>query len=223
MTFNRQLATTSPRKELTFFSTMNIAIVLMEENPPFKQYLTHFLTMYRRNASEHPIGFNCTALTLKDCSFDHLKTFDGITLTGGVGDPNKREDLQALISYLPTLADQKPILGICMGLQLMTLATGGKVTPLFDQSEKYIASHTTELEEHALVPNPPSAEIYMCHQFRVSGLPKEANIYMSAKNIPVAAFRFRNFNGFQGHIEAGEEARRRMNENGNGCVLNLMR
>jgi len=52
---------------------------------------------------------------------------DGVFLSNGPGDP---EPLDYAISTIRTLLGQKPIFGICLGLQLLGLACGGKTYKL---------------------------------------------------------------------------------------------
>lgn len=52
---------------------------------------------------------------------------DGILLSNGPGDPN---DLKETIDTVKTLIDKKPVVGICLGHQLLTLAMGGECTKL---------------------------------------------------------------------------------------------
>jgi len=48
---------------------------------------------------------------------------DGIVLSNGPGDP---EDLKDIVEIIKTFLGQKPILGICLGHQLLGLSLGGK-------------------------------------------------------------------------------------------------
>jgi carbamoyl-phosphate synthase small subunit len=56
-----------------------------------------------------------------DVSVDELTTFDGVMLTNGPGDP---EPLEAEVAVVQELLGRVPILGICLGHQLLGLATG---------------------------------------------------------------------------------------------------
>jgi carbamoyl-phosphate synthase small subunit len=52
---------------------------------------------------------------------DELAAFDGVLLSNGPGDP---EPLEAEVETVRTLLGRVPILGICLGHQLLALATG---------------------------------------------------------------------------------------------------
>ena len=56
-----------------------------------------------------------------DVSADELATFDGVMLTNGPGDP---EPLVEEVAVLRELLGRVPVLGICLGHQLLGLATG---------------------------------------------------------------------------------------------------
>jgi carbamoyl-phosphate synthase small subunit len=56
-----------------------------------------------------------------DVSSDELATFDGVMLTNGPGDP---EPLVDEVAVLRELLGRVPVLGICLGHQLLGLATG---------------------------------------------------------------------------------------------------
>ena len=56
-----------------------------------------------------------------DVSADELATFDGVMLTNGPGDP---EPLVDEVTVLRELLGRVPVLGICLGHQLLGLATG---------------------------------------------------------------------------------------------------
>ena len=56
-----------------------------------------------------------------DVSADELATYDGVMLTNGPGDP---EPLVEEVAVLRELLGRVPVLGICLGHQLLGLATG---------------------------------------------------------------------------------------------------
>ena len=56
-----------------------------------------------------------------DTDADTLAAFDGVMLSNGPGDP---EPLEAEVAVLRELVGMVPILGICLGHQLLALATG---------------------------------------------------------------------------------------------------
>ncbi len=56
-----------------------------------------------------------------DTDADTLAAFDGVMLSNGPGDP---EPLEAEVAVLRDLVGRVPILGICLGHQLLALATG---------------------------------------------------------------------------------------------------
>jgi carbamoyl-phosphate synthase small subunit len=62
-----------------------------------------------------------------DVDVDELADYDGVLLSNGPGDPEPLRDEQATIA---NLIGRVPILGICLGHQLLALATGRKTYKL---------------------------------------------------------------------------------------------
>jgi carbamoyl-phosphate synthase small subunit len=62
-----------------------------------------------------------------DATVDELVRFDGVLLSNGPGDP---EPLQAEIATVCCLVGRVPLLGICLGHQLLALATGHRTYKL---------------------------------------------------------------------------------------------
>lgn len=73
-------------------------------------------------------NFRLTVYPAATLAEDILKTNpDGIFLSNGPGDP---EELNEIVSEIKVLAEQKPIFGICLGHQLLSLAFGAKTEKL---------------------------------------------------------------------------------------------
>jgi carbamoyl-phosphate synthase small subunit len=62
-----------------------------------------------------------------DASADELVRFDGVLLSNGPGDP---EPLESEIATVRSLVGRVPLLGICLGHQLLALATGHRTYKL---------------------------------------------------------------------------------------------
>src|SRR5439155_19690659 len=62
-----------------------------------------------------------------DVDADHLAEYDGVVLSNGRGDP---EPLEEEIATLRALLGRKPVLGICLGHQLLALAADMKTFKL---------------------------------------------------------------------------------------------
>ncbi len=69
-----------------------------------------------------------TSLTKKNDSFYH--EFDAIVLSPGPGAP---KDYPQTINFYKSLPATIPVLGICLGLQIMLFVDGGKITQVYQK------------------------------------------------------------------------------------------
>ena len=87
----------------------------------------------KQNIINSLIKRNCkvTVFPSDTCKNEILsKNFDGLVLSNGPGDPEDNEKSIQTIKEIYESKFQKPILGICLGHQLMGLATGAKTYKL---------------------------------------------------------------------------------------------
>jgi len=136
--------------------------------------------------------------------------YDGLVILGGpmgVYDTNEYPHLHAEIHAIQQLlrAD-KPILGICLGAQLIAAALGAKVEP---QKEKEVGwcdlALTKAGVDDGVVGEMKGAEkIFQWHQDGFA-LPPEAENLATSTKCPNQAFRYRDkVYGFQFHLEVDE-------------------
>ncbi|HEY8892300.1 MAG TPA: carbamoyl phosphate synthase small subunit [Clostridium sp.] len=116
---------------------------------------------------------------------------DLIFLSNGPGDP---EDLQEVIKMLKEIIGKKPIVGICLGHQLLALALGGKTEKL-KFGHRGCNHPVKDIEEN---------KVYITsqnHGFYVSTLPKDMEVThvsvndgtiegMRHKNLPIFSVQF---------------------------------
>lgn len=112
------------------------------------------------------------------------------------------------------LDSDKPILGICYGMQALTDAFGGKVSP--SSEREYGKAELTLTHPHSLFPE-TSFQVWMSHGDRVSKLPKGFSPIGISANSPYAAIANdeRKVYGIQFHPEVNHT------HNGNQILSNF--
>ena len=85
------------------------------------------------------------------------------------------------------LASGRPVLGICYGMQLLTLALGGKVAPRPTASTARPTSTSSRRRPRCWPACPSPARVWMSHGDRVETLPPGFAVLASTDNSPVAA------------------------------------
>ncbi len=101
-----------------------------------------------------------------DVSIEELRQFapEGIILSGG---PSSVYDPQAPLRGVRELIELAPVLGICYGMQLLSKALGGRVTPA--ATREY--GHTTVEWETPFVGIPQQQKVWMSHGDIVEQVP----------------------------------------------------
>ncbi len=104
-------------------------------------------------------------------------------------------------SLPPYVLDSKlPVLGICYGMQLLTLAYGGQVEP--SHSREYGAARIHRLGESPLFDGlDGELPVWMSHGDRVASLPEGFETLAASANAPLAAMGRGNVLGIQFHPE----------------------
>ncbi len=123
---------------------------------------------------------------------DLLARVQGVVFTGGddpytecFGEPThpqatpvhtQRQDFElAMLNKLAERDPDKPVLGICLGMQMMALHAGGKLDQHMPETTASAADHFKR--DHALVPAPvdpkdlslPAGVVHSCHRQAVVG------------------------------------------------------
>ncbi len=122
----------------------------------------------------------------------------GFILSGG---PRSVYDPGA--PYLPeyVLDSGMPILGICYGMQALTLALGGRVAPAREQ--EYGPAKIKVRKESALLYPDDDPKVWMSHGDRIETSPEGFDILAGSANSPIAAIGdpTRRYYGLQFHPE----------------------
>lgn len=98
------------------------------------------------------------------------------------------------------LPEQKPVLGICYGMQLLTLAYGGRVEPA--DHREYGMARIHRVSDSSLFSGlEGELPVWMSHGDRVTQLPEGFEVLASSANAPLAAMGKGNLLGLQFHPE----------------------
>ncbi|MGL4722365.1 MAG: glutamine-hydrolyzing carbamoyl-phosphate synthase small subunit [Desulfovibrionaceae bacterium] len=152
------------------------------------------------NILRYLVGSNAkVTLVSQNASIEEVLALkpDGICISNGSGDPAKYEDILEKIRYF--LEKEIPLLGICLGHQLIALALGAKTVKM--KFGHHGANHPVQ--------DTKTKEIYItsqnhCFVVEEESLPSAVEIqYRSLFDTSIQGFLGRSFITFQGHPEAG--------------------
>ena len=141
-----------------------------------------------------------------DGSADHINRLEpaGYILTGG---PNSVYDPGAPKLPRFVLEANRPVLGICYGMQLLTDALGGRVAAASER--EYGPATITHAAQSPLLDGlPPELQVWMSHGDRIETLPPGFKSLAQSSNSPQAAIgnQERNLYGVQFHPEVQHSA-----------------
>ncbi len=158
-------------------------------------------------------GFVDTFYSFLDGSIPKDSTkFDGLIILGGpmsADDDEHYPKLRDMVNLIHQFDSQeKPILGICLGAQIIARAFGGKVY----KSSKFELGFTPVFSEESLILDdkvlckcPPILHTMQWH-FDTFDLPKKATLLMYGEKCQNQAYRIgKNIYGFQFHLEVNRE------------------
>lgn len=138
---------------------------------------------------------------------------DGVISLGGpqnVGDPHPW--LETEMAFLREAHNRKlPVVGVCLGAQLIAAALGGKVGPMPKPEWGFpvVSQHPVANTETILAGIPWRARFFQSHAHEIKELPPGATLLQSSEACKVQSFRvgLRTY-AFQYHFEADLEMAR---------------
>ncbi|MEA3355584.1 MAG: gamma-glutamyl-gamma-aminobutyrate hydrolase family protein [Patescibacteria group bacterium] len=129
-----------------------------------------------------------------------LKDFDLIILSGSSNRSvfNEQNVYQKELNLIKKT--NKPIIGICLGFQLICLAYGARFKKLESKSKKVINIRVTKVSD--IFKDLPNLMVYEAHRYAIEKLSKElVELARSDDGIEVARHREKPIYGFQFHPE----------------------
>ncbi|MDR7303047.1 type 1 glutamine amidotransferase [Haloactinomyces albus] len=135
-----------------------------------------------------------------------------VVLGGGMGALDDLEypwlsGVRALLSQ--AVGRRMPVLGICLGAQLLAAATGGRVKPVRDGPEVgtlLVAKRDAAAEDLLLGPLPLTPDVLQFHRDEVASLPPSAKLLASSPKCENQVFRVGDWAyGLQFHIETSTD------------------
>lgn len=133
--------------------------------------------------------------------------YDGLIVLGGPMNVDNTKEYSFLLTEMRAIEKalqlNKPILGICLGSQLLAAVLGSKVYPANEKEVGWYALSQTQLgRDDSLIAHWKSSEtIFQWHGYTFD-CPKEADLLVSGQGCQNQAFRVNdNAYGFQFHLE----------------------
>jgi GMP synthase (glutamine-hydrolysing) len=144
-----------------------------------------------------------------DCWSDpeppEIDEVSGLVVLGGA---MNAEEIEAF-PYLAGITDLvraavevgRPVLGICLGAQILGRALGGDVSPAPKREIGFMEVESTGVPDELLEPFAPKTRVFHFHEDMVS-LPEGAELLFTGRDVAVQAFRFgTRAYGVQFHFE----------------------
>lgn len=155
-------------------------VLLLDSFDSFTYNLFHYLE-----------ALNCEVKVARnnEITLEEVATFDKIVLSPGPGLPH---DAGILMELLQEFATQKPILGVCLGMQAIALHFGGSLYNL-PQVKHGVAETVIQLTESKLLKNiPQKFEVGLYHSWAVNpNLPSTLEVTAISENDVLMAIQHR--------------------------------
>jgi len=108
----------------------------------------------------------------------------GVILSGG---PASAYEIGAPTVPNWAIEQKLPVLGICYGMQALTLALGGEVAPSERREYGHAIVHQGDVESPIFAGLPPSIPVWMSHGDRITHMPPGFRSLAYSDNSPIAA------------------------------------
>jgi GMP synthase-like glutamine amidotransferase len=159
--------------------------------------------------STHQYQVTCTKL-FESASFPEVNDIDLLIIMGGpmsVNDENDLPWLKVEKQFVRSVIDAgKPVLGICLGAQMIANVMGASVYPNSKKEIGWFSIHSVDSKEQNLFRFPGAAQVFHWHG-ETFDLPKGAHLLASSQACVNQAFQLGdNVIGLQFHLETTPES-----------------
>ncbi|MBK8186217.1 MAG: gamma-glutamyl-gamma-aminobutyrate hydrolase family protein [Cellvibrio sp.] len=157
----------------------------------------------------HRYQVTCTKL-FESANFPDVNDIDLLIIMGGPMSVNDENDLPWLTvekQFVRSVIDAgKPVLGICLGAQMIANVMGASVYPNSKKEIGWFSIYSVDSQEHNLFCFPVSAQAFHWHG-ETFDLPKGAHLLASSQACVNQAFQLgSNVIGLQFHLETTPES-----------------
>ena len=134
-----------------------------------------------------------------------LTDLSGLVVLGGAMNADEVDEYPYLLGVRELMRaavdEDRPVLGICLGAQILARAMGAEVTPSPTREVGFVEVESTGLEDDLLEPFAPSSRVFQFHEDTPT-LPRDAELLFTGRDVEVQAFRIGTKTyGVQFHFE----------------------